>query len=208
MYLLARQTNLRGLDSQKWAVDIGAAAAKGMGAEVGVWATVLSPGSGTVTWTSRWDDLSALEKGFADLTANTKYLKLAGEGAEFLNGPINDLLYEEVYAGNAPSNDATYVGTISAVCLTGNLARGMLSGIEIAQKAEKTTGVSTGFLAGQTGTYGSVLWLAGYKNIAEFEDAQHKLAADTALVEYLDGATTAYLADPTVSQSTLYMRIN
>jgi hypothetical protein len=208
MYLLARQIYLRGLDSQKWAVEIGAAAAEGLGNEVGVWANVLSPGAGTVTWTSRWNDLTAIEKGFLGVAGDAKYLELAAQGAEFVDGPINDILYEDVYAGSAPSTDARYVGTVSAVCSPGNFAMGMLSGVEIAQRAEKATGVSTSFNAAQTGTYGSVVWIAGYKNIGEFEAAQHALAADMSFVQYLDSLGNTYLAEPSVTQSTLHMRLN
>lgn len=207
MYLLARQVNLRGLDSQKWAVEIGAAAAAGLGNEVGVWATVLSPGVGTVTWTSSWEDLSALEKGFASLSTNAKYLELAAQGAEFVNGPIDDALYETVYEGSAPATDATYAGTVTAVCAPGNYARGMMGGVEIAQAAEKVSGVSTGFLAGQTGSYGSVLWLAGYKDIAAYEAAQHALAADTTFIGLIDSTTGAYQPDPSITMATLHMRI-
>lgn len=208
MYLLARQANLRGLDSEKWAVEIGAAAAAGLGNDVAVWSTVLSPGFGTITWTSMWADLSALEKGFAEVIGNAKYLALVAEGAQFVNGPIDDTLYETVYEGIDADGDARYATTVSAVCAPGHFARGMMGGIEIAQKAEKATGVSTGFLAGQTGAYGSVIWLAGYKNIAEFEKAQHDLAADTSFIEFIDSATDAYQADPSVTQSTLHMRLN
>jgi hypothetical protein len=208
MYLLARQATLRGLDSQKWAVDTGTAAAEGLGTAVGVWATVLSPGFGTVTWTSRWSDLSSLEKGFMQLMGSAKYIESITEGAQFVNGPINDTLYEIVYEGSSVNDDARYVGTVSAVCAPGNFARGMMNGIEIAQRVEKATGVSTGFAAGQTGAYGSVLWIAGYKNIEEFESGQHALAADTSFVEFIDSTTGAYIADPMVTQSTLHMRLN
>ena len=208
MYLLARQANLRGLDSEKWAIEIGAAAAAGLGNDVGVWATVLSPGVGTITWTSQWEDLSAIEKGFAELFGNAKYLELAAEGAQFVNGPLDDTLYEVVYPGNSADPDARYATTVSAVCAPGNFARGMMGGVEIAQKAEKATGVSTGFLAGQTGAYGNVIWLAGYKTMAEFEKAQHDLAADTSFIEFIDATTGAYQPDPSVTQSTVYMRLN
>ncbi len=208
MYLLARQANLRGLDSANWAVEIGAAGAACMGNEVGVWSTVLSPGFGTINWTSRWVDLSAIEKGFAALMGNAKYRELATQGAEFINGPINDTLFEVVYDGGSPVDDAKYAGTVSAVCAPGNFGRGIMGGIEIAQRAEKATGVSTGFLTGQTGAYGTVLWLAGYKDIAEFEAAQHALANDMSFVEYIDSMTDAYQPNPTVTQSTLHMRLN
>ncbi len=208
MYLLARQARLRGLDAAAWAVEIGAAAAAGLGNEVGVWANFLSPGFGTINWTSRWADLSAIEKGFAKVIGDAKYLELAAKGVEFVDGPISDTLFEAVYEGMAPSDDAKYVGTVSAVCAPGNFARGMLGGVEIAQRVEKSTGVSTSFNAGQTGPYGAVVWIAGYKDIVEFETAQHALAADMSFVEYLDSTTDAYQAEPTLTQSTLHVRLN
>jgi hypothetical protein len=208
MYLFTRQANLRGIDSPNWAVEIGAAAAAGLNNEVAVWANVLSPGFGTITWTSRWTDLSSIEKGFAALLGDAKYLDLASQGVEILNGPINDTLYEVVYAGSGANLDARYAGTVTAVCAPGNIGRGILGGIEIAQRAEKATGVSTAFLQGQTGAYGSVVWLAGYDDMAHFEAAQHALAADMSFIEYIDSATDAYQANAALSQSTLFMRLN
>jgi hypothetical protein len=208
MYLFARQAVLRGLEAGKWSVDIGAAAAGGLGVDVGVWANALSPGFGTTTWTSMWSDLGALEKAFAALSSDATYLALVAEGPQFINGTIDDLLFEIVYEGSAPGSQSRYVTTVTAVCAPGNLARGMMNGIEIAQKVEQVSGVSTAFLAGQTGPYGGVSWLTGFENLEAYETAQHKLTADTKFVEFLDGVTTAYVADPNITQSTLYMRVN
>ena len=80
--------------------------------------------------------------------------------------------------------------------------------MEIAQRAEQSTGVSTAFLAGETGPYGAVSWLAGYDTIDAYEAAQQKLTADMSFVEFIDGVTQAYIADPAVTRSTLYMRMN
>jgi hypothetical protein len=208
MYLLARQGVVRSLDAEKWAVEIGAAAAKGIGNDVGVWATVLSPGVGTFTWTSRWENLAGIEKGFAELMGDEKYLALAAEGLQMVTGPLNDALYETVYHGSGLVENARYASTITAVCAPGNFAKGMLSGIEIAQRAEKASGVPVEFVAGQTGAYGTVSWIAGYETIEAFETAQHKLTEDISFVEYLDSVTGAYQADPTLTQTTLYMRLN
>ena len=208
MYLFIRRGHFRGQDSVKWAVDIGAAAEAGLDNEVAVWANFLSPGFGTITWTSRWPDLSKVEKGLAGLMGNAKYLELAAKGGELINGVLDDTLYEVVYAGTGANMDAKYAGTVSAVVAPGNFARGIVGGIEIAQRAEKATGVATSFLQGQTGTYGAVVWLAGYADIAEFEAAQHALAGDMSFIEYIDEATGAYQANPALTQSTLYMRLN
>ena len=208
MYLLARQANLRGLDIEKWAVEIGAAAASGIGNEVGVWATVLSPGVGTMTWTSRWDDLSAVEKGFANLMTDTKYRDLAAQGAEFLNGPVNDTLYETVYEGNAPSNDVTYVG----ICHSGVRARELRPRDDgrrsrLPKRWRRRPVRQRQFLAGQTGAYGTVVWIAGYKDIAAYEASQHALAADTNFVAMIDATTGAYQPDASITQATLHMRL-
>jgi hypothetical protein len=208
MYLFARQTVVRGVDAQRWSIDIGVAAAAGLGVEVGVWANVLSPGVGTMTWTSLWPNLSALEKSLVALLSSNKYLTLLGEGQQFINDAVNDTLFQIVYEGSDPGGEAKYASTVTAVCAPGNFARGMLSGIEIAQKAEHTTGISTAFLAGQTGPYGGVSWLAGYESIEAYEAAQHKLEADAGFVQFVDSVTGAYVADPNVTQTTLYMKIN
>ncbi|HTT58831.1 MAG TPA: hypothetical protein VMF33_02180 [Acidimicrobiales bacterium] len=208
MYLFARQTLIRGQDAPKWSVDIGAAAAAALNAEVGVWANAFSPGFGTITWTSMWSDLATLEKSLGGLMSDATYLALVGEGQQYIQGAIDDTLSQVVYEGSAPVSDAKYASTVSAVCAPGNFARGMMSGVEIAQKAEQTTGVSTAFLAAQTGPYGAVTWLAGYDGIEAFEAAQHKLEADMSFIEFVDGVTGAYVADPTVTRSTLYVRLN
>jgi len=129
------------------------------------------------------------------------------KGPEFVSGAVDDHLYQIVYEGSGPQVAAKYASTVTAVCAPGNFARGMLGGIEIAQRAEQATGVSTGFLAAQTGSYGRVTWLGGYETIEAFEAAQQKLAADTGFVEFLDQTTGAYLADPSITQTTLYLKI-
>jgi hypothetical protein len=207
MYLFVRRAVIRGLDAQKWAIDIGAAASEGLDARVDVWSSVLSPDVGNTTWTTMWPDLSSLENSLASLLSNPKYLALVAEGPQFIGGAIDDVLFQIVYPGAGPTVDARYAGSVTAVCAPGNFSRGMLGGLEIAQRVEQTTGVSTGFLVRQTGPYGGVTWLAGYESIEAYETAQQKLAADTGFPEFIDQRTTAYVADPSTTQATLYMKI-
>jgi hypothetical protein len=208
MYLFARQAVVRGQDALKWSVDIGAAAAAAVNAEVGVWANAFSPAAGTITWTSRWPDLGTMGKSMDGLMSDATYLALVAEAQQYIYGAVDDTLFQIVYEGSAPTTDAKYASTVTAVCAPGNFGRGMMSGLEIAQKAEQTTGVSTAFLAAQTGPYGAVSWLAGYDGIEAFEAAQHKLEADMSFIEFVDGVTGAYIPDPMVTRTTLYMRLN
>jgi hypothetical protein len=148
------------------------------------------------------------EKGFAALTGSAKYLALAAQGREFVNGPLDDTLYETVYPGSAPSLTARYASTVISNCAAGNFARGVLTGVEIAQRAERATGVSTAFLTGQTGPYGGVLWLAGYDSLEEFGAAQHKLAEEISFIEYVDANSDAYLEAANVTRSVVHVRLN
>ena len=67
---------------------------------------------------------------------------------------------------------------MQAVCANGSVTRGIELGVEIAQRAEKTTGLPVLFATGATGSYGSVGWFTGYVDIGELERAQQALAVD------------------------------
>jgi hypothetical protein len=207
MYLFTRQARISGPDAFKWAATIRDHVAKVTASEIQLWATTLSPGYGTVTWVSSWDDLASLETSFAKLVGDAKYLALAAEGAPFINGGIDDMLYQSLYDGSGASGSVQLVSSIQAVCTNGQIAKALTNGVEIAQKAESTGGRPTMFLTNVTGNYGGVGWLTGYENLAAFEEANAKLNADANWLAYLDGATTCYVQDVGATQSTLHSLI-
>ncbi|HVA53905.1 MAG TPA: hypothetical protein VNF05_10380 [Acidimicrobiales bacterium] len=204
MYLFTRQARLTGADALKWAATIRDHVAVVTESEVQLWASTLSPGFGTVTWSSSWDDLASLETSFAKLVGNSKYLSLAAEGAQFVNGGVDDGLYQSLYDGTGESGPVQLISSIQAVCANGQLTKALANGVEIAQKAEAISGRPTMFLTTVTGNYGGVGWLAGYESLAAFEQANAKLNADTAWLTYLDGATTCYAQDVGATQSSLH----
>lgn len=207
MYLFTRQARLLGADGIKWATTIRDHVASVTESEIQLWATTLSPGFGTVAWTSWWDDLGSLSSSFAKLVGDAKYSALAAEGAQFVNGAVDDMLYQTLYGGSGDSGSVQLVSSIRAACATGQLAAAMGNGVEIAQRAESITGRPTMFLTNVTGNYGGVTWLAGYENLAAFEDANVKLNADPDWPAFIDGATTCYAQDVGVTQSTLHVLI-
>lgn len=207
MYLFTRQARLTGLDAAPWAVTIGAAAAKAAGSEVRVWGRAMSPGLGTVVWSSFWKDLSTRETAFEALAKDADYLSLAVEGQKFLTDGIDDTLYDVVYAGSNAGGDNKYVSVVQSACANGSVIRGMATGVEIAQRAEAISGHSTAFAANATGQWGGVGWITGYESIAAFETAQKKLNANLGWLEYVDGATNCYSDDPSVTQSLLLSRL-
>ena len=207
MYLFTRQARLLGLQAAPWAVSIGAAASKATGGEVRVWTRTLSPGYGTVVWSSFWDDLASREASFEALATDANYLSLAAEGAPFLVGGIDDTLYNVAYEGAHPGGDNKNVSIVQSACANGSVVRGMTTGVEIAKKAEAIGGHSTAFVANVTGQWGGVGWIAGYQSIAEYEAAQVKLNSDASWLEYVDGSTNCYSQEAGVSQALVLARL-
>jgi hypothetical protein len=197
------------MEGVTWAANIGKVAAELSEHEVDLWMRAYSPGYGVVVWTSWWDNLAAMESGFAKFATDEKYLSLAAEGGGFIEGEVDDTLYQSVYDGSGNGDDAVaqYVSVVSAVCANGNIERGMTAGVEIAQKAEAASGRSTGFIANVTGHYGGVGWLAGYDSLATFEAAQNKLNSDASFVKFVDSTTGCYVQDPSVTQTLLFAKV-
>jgi hypothetical protein len=81
-------------------------------------------------------------------------------------------------------------------------------GVEIAQRAEKITGIPTVFGAGVTGPYGAVAWISAYESIQAVEAAQQALASDADWVSFIDKKVTGvYVDDPDTTQQRVYRRI-
>jgi hypothetical protein len=57
-----------------------------------------------------------------------------------------------------------------------------------------------------TGNYGGVNWLSAYQDLAAFEAANSKAAADEGWLKYLD-SLRCYAQDSSASQATIYSKI-
>ncbi|MEP6660199.1 MAG: hypothetical protein ABJD24_09820 [Acidimicrobiales bacterium] len=68
----------------------------------------------------------------------------------------------------------------------GRVSRGLLLGVETAQRAEQITGLPTAFLADSTGNDGGVSWLTAFANVAELERAEQKLNTEKGFIELID----------------------
>jgi hypothetical protein len=207
MYLFTRQARLTGADAMSWATTIGARAAKVTEHEVGVYARTYSPAFGTVVWTSWWDDLGTMSSSFAKLVEDNKYLGLVADGADVIQGGVDDSLYESVYDGANAVAGAAYVASVSAVCANGQVAKGIANGVALAQKFEAITAHSTRFVHCVTGPYAGVGWLTSYTSMADFQEANAKANADAQWVDFVDASVGSYIEDAATTQSVLYMRL-
>jgi hypothetical protein len=207
MYLFTRRARLTGAAGVEWAAAITAKVNEVAGTDVQLWTNVFSPGLGTATWTSWHADLASLEAMTGKLEADPGFQTLAAQGADHAVGGFDDGLMQTIYGEPDPARTITYVGGVQAVCASGNIARAMTAGVEIAQKGEAATGLSTMFVRSLTGPYGGVGWLTGYEDIAVLEAASDALAASSDWLTYLDGIGGVFVEDAAITQQTLYRRV-
>ena len=210
MYLFSRRARLalgHGMAGVEWAQAVCAKVNEVTGHEVQLWATVYSPGFGTVSWTSWVADLTTLESIGDKLAVDTAYTDLVNAGAQFLDGGIDDSVLQVLAGQPDPSRDVQYVTGAQAVVADGQIERAMGAGIEIGNAGESITGIPTLFVRSLTGPYGQVGWLTGFVSLAEMEAANDKLAADPSWLKTIDGMQGCFLADVNATQSTMYRRL-
>ena len=114
---------------------------------------------------------------------------------------------DRVYGAPDPEREITYVSGVRAVLAAGNIERGMTAAVEIAQAAEKATGLNTMVLQSSTGPYGGIGWLTGYPDIDALERAQQALGEDPGLIELIDASQGCFVEDAAVTQQTFYRRL-
>jgi hypothetical protein len=205
MYLFSRTTRLSSPSGLEWAAGIGALAGEISGQQIDLWGTVYSPGYGTIAWTAWFEQLSALQAMSEALEGNDAYAAMAAEGAELIEGGIDDAIAQLV-AGE-PDGSAAYVSAVNAACAAGNIERAMGCGVELAELATRITGASTLFLRSVTGAYGGVGWLTGAADLAGFQANQEALAAEPSWLKTIDSTEGAFAEDVAVTQATLYRRL-
>ena len=124
---------------------------------------------------------------------------------KFTDGSLNDVLYRPIHGAPDPSRDVQYVSGVAATIASRNFARGMAAGVEIAQAAEKVTGLPTLFTSNTTGPYGGVGWLTGYESIAALDAAADKIAADAAFVKLVDSTKGCFVDG--ITQQTIFRKL-
>lgn len=210
MYLFARRTRLvggNGTMGLEWATTITTKVKKITGHDVHLWATAYSPNVGQVTWTAWFEDLTALETLGDKLLAEPTYVTLANEGAKFTDGTLDDSVHQPIYGTPDPARETQYAGTVAGVLAAGNYERGLTAGVEIAQTAEKITGVPTFFSTALSGPYGGVGFLSGYESVAQLEASQSKLASDPKWVKLIDSTKGCFVEDPSITLQTIHRRV-
>jgi hypothetical protein len=211
MYLFNRQIrfgpgNTR--EQMEWALGQTEKVNQITGLQVGLYMEVYSPQVGAVGWSTFVPDLAALEAAGDKLTADDSFVAATDKGAAMTVGGASDTLAQVIYGEPDPNRQIEYVTVVRAVCATGNVARGMEAGVELAQRAEKIMGTPSLFLANVTGNYGGVGWASAFENVQALEAAQLALAGDESWAKFVDKTTAGvYAEEPSVTTQVIYRRL-
>jgi len=213
MYLFGRRGRLSGSNLREalgWATSITERVSQATGLQIRLSTVVFSPEVGTLLWSATVPDLTALEAATDKLAVDDAYNDLAERGTAFvIPGSLTDSLLTVIHGNQPdPNRQTEYVSVVRSTAVAGHLARGFALGVEIAQKAEKVTGIPTGFLADATGNYGGVAWVSAFANIAEMERAQMALNTDQSFIEMIDKeAAGVYTDQPGATSQVILRRI-
>jgi hypothetical protein len=211
MYLFARSTRLapgNNRDAMAWAMNVTQKANQITELEVSLWATVFSPGFGTLAWTAAAEDLSQLEAADDKLNVDDGFVSLVDAGAKYASAEgINDGVLQLVHADvDAAAAQPTYATVVQSVLAPGATARGIEVGVEIAQRAKAVTGRPTSFGVALTGPYGGIEWISVFDSVQDLQQANEALAADASFNELIDStASEVFVSSATVQ--TAYRRI-
>ena len=191
-----------------WVTDITEKAHQITGFDRSAFTSIFSPEVGTIVWSLFAPDLAALEAVNDKLLADDGYTVMVDEGARLVESNVDDGLLQIIHGEVNPDRRVEYATTVQAVCATGNVARGMELGVEIAQRAEQATGIPTLFASGINGPYGAVAWLSGFTDVHEMDRAQQALTADASFMRFVDDkAPGVYVEDFAITRQLTYRRI-
>jgi hypothetical protein len=211
MYLFSRQIrfgpgNTR--DQMEWALAQTEKVNQITGLQVSLYMQVYSPEVGAIGWSTFVPDLAALEAAGDKLNADDSFVAAVDKGSAMTVGGATDSLAQVIYGEPDPNRQIEYVTVVRTVCTTGNVAKGMEAGVDLAQRAEKIMGTPTLFLADVTGNYGGVAWASGYANVQALEAAQQALNSDEGWAKHVDKATAGvYTDEPSLTTQIIYRRL-
>lgn len=199
MYLFTRTARLapgsiRG--SLAWAAEITDRVNRIGVVEAQLWSRTMSPGLGTLVWSTFVPDLLTLETLQAKLESDDAYLDAVDEGAGFLTeAGADDLVATVVHGAPAPDRRPEYASVVTATILPGRLAAGMALGVEIAERVTGLTEAQTLFCMANSGEFARVAWLTGYPSVEAMDRGEQAVYADAAFVELLDGPVSTTFVD-------------
>ena len=199
MYLFTRTARLAPgsiRESLAWAADITDRVNRIGLVQAELWRRTLSPGLGTLVWSTVVPDLLTLETLQAKLETDDAYLDAVDRGAVFVDDAgVDDVIATIVHGEPDPARRPEYVSVVTATLTPGSLRSGVAVGIDIAERVTAICGETTVFCMAGSGPFGQVAWITGYPSIEAMDRGEQAVYADEAFTDLLDGAASTAFVD-------------
>jgi hypothetical protein len=210
MYFFTRTARIRNgqmIPATNWAVELTGRVNTISELRVQLWSSILSPGLGTLAWSTFVPDLMTLETANGKLAADQSFLDdTAQSGDLMVEGSFDDVVLQLVHTAGEPTDDPHYATIVTSAMAAGGIAKGVEVGIEIAGRAAEISGVATSFLVATTGPYGGCAWISGARTFEEIEKGDREVSSNPELIAYLD-EHAAGVYRPEVSTQTMWRRL-
>jgi hypothetical protein len=212
MYVFNRSGRMSGANEREaipWAIAIGEKVSQVTGLQVSLYSHVFSPEVGTLVWATIVPDLVTLEAAMDKILPDDGYHDMAQAGLNYVDpASFHDRLEQIVHPGDLDTNlQHGYVSLVRSTINGGQLARGMTSGVEIAQRLEQITGMQCVFMSQATGNYGEVSWAVPFADIVELERAGQAINSDLSFVGLIDSLGGVYTDTPGASTQVVMRKL-
>jgi hypothetical protein len=210
MYFFSRTARIRTGQMQpamEWAVDLTGRVNTIADLRLQLWSSMLSPGLGTIAWSTFVTDLVALDTANAKLATDPGFLSATADSGDLIvDGTFDDTVLRLVHTAGEPPSEVHFAGIVTSAMAAGSLARGVEVGVEIARRGHELSGVATSFLVASTGPYGGCAWISATSTFDELEKGEQAVNTNADFLAFLD-SDAAGLYRPEVSQQTMWRRI-
>lgn len=187
-----------------YATEMGAMASGITGHDISVWMTVASPEVGGIVYSTWFEHLDDLHAAFGALAASDDYNAKITENAHLWAGSPTDLLTQMIHGAAAEGGPPAFATSVRATAANGSIGAAMAAGVEIAEAANRITGLNTIFGRTLTGAYGGVGWITGAESMAAIEESQMAMAASEEWLALVDRVGPSFAPDAT---SEIVMRL-
>ena len=190
-----------------WAVDMTALVSERTHLDVSLWQGLYGGPLGTLAWTARIDNLTALEVATDALGADADYLAHATKARDWGGVGEDRILRVMHIAGGAYVRPGVGAYAEGTACLPaeGKMREAAAFGVEISDRHAELTHASVLFGASSYGPFGQVVWLGLHESAAEVDRAAEVISKDEGYAAAIDGA--GGLFQPGSATRTLARRI-
>ena len=167
-----------------WALEVTDAVNKSTHLNVSLWQGVFGSPVGTLGWSTRVDNLTALEAATDSLAGDASYLSLVAKARDWTSTPGEDVLLRMIHTAGGdyvrPGVGGYAEGT-TAIPAEGKLAKAGAFGVQMAELHAQLTHSSVLFCTSEYGAFGEMRWLAMYDSAAAVDAAAEAIAKDDGL---------------------------